>query len=238
MKEQEPVSLVPIQNDSVAEEVLKRLTQLIVRGQVKPGEKLPSESELSIQLGVGRNSIREAVKMLTAMGVLTIRRGYGTYVSTTVSPVIFNPLIFNLVLESRSSEHLYGLRVMLESTVMLMAMQTITADEISAIRRLLREHEAMWRSGRGTIEDFVKMDIEFHLSIFRSLHNPLVETIGSTVLDLFQYAIQKALSIENGIAISINNHNRLLDLLEQRAVSEVIGVVEATLTEWRSYLKD
>lgn len=238
MKQEDTIGLVPIQSDSVSEEVLKRLTQIIVRGQVKPGERFPSESELSIQLGVGRNSIREAVKMLTAMGVLIIRRGSGTYVSTTVSPVIFNPLIFNLVLESRSSEHLYGLRVMLESAVILMAMSTITADEIAAMRQLLRKHETMLLSGRGTIEDFVKMDIEFHLSVFRSLHNPLVETIGVTVLDLFQYAIQKSLLLENGVAMSINNHNRLLDLLDRRAVSEVVSVVEATLTEWRSQLND
>lgn len=238
MKDQGTINLIPIQSDSISEEVLRRLSQIIVRGQVKPGERFPSESELSIQLGVGRNSIREAVKMLTAMGVLTIRRGYGTFVSTTISPVIFSPLIFNLVLESRSSEHLYGLRVMLESTVMLMAMNTITADEIAAIRRFLRDQEVMLMHGRGTIDDFVKTDIEFHLRIFRSLQNPLVETIGNTVLDLFQYAIKKSLSLENGIAISINNHKKLIDLIERRAVSEVIGVVEATLTEWRSYLND
>lgn len=238
MKQQETINLIPIQSDSISEEVFKRLTQIIVRGQVKPGERFPSETELSDQLGVGRNSIREAVKMLTAMGVLTIRRGYGTYVSTTVSPAIFNPLIFSLVLESKSTEHLYGLRVMLESTVILMAMNTITAGEIAAIRALLRDNAALLLNGRGTIDDFVKMDIGFHLALYQSLHNPLVESIGTTVLDLFQHAIHKSLSLENGIATSINNHNRLLDLLEKRAVAEVVGVVEATLTEWRSQLKD
>lgn len=231
------MNLIPIQSDSVTDEVLKRLTQIIVQGKVKPGDKFPSETELSVQLGVGRNAVREAVKMLTAMGVLTIRRGYGTFVSTTVSPTIFNPLIFSLVVESESADDLYGLRVMLESTVMFMAMESMSAEEIAELRKLLREQENMLISGRGTIEDHVKMDMEFHRGILRGVHNPLVERIGNTVLDLFQFAIQKSLTLENGIAMSINNHYKILDVLESRDVSRVIKTEEATLTEWRTQLK-
>ena len=68
-------------------------------GEFKPGDKLPTETEFCQKLGVGRNSIREAIKMLAAIGVVEVFRGDGTYVATKVSPEIFNPLIFSLILE-------------------------------------------------------------------------------------------------------------------------------------------
>ena len=91
----------------------------------KPGDKLPTEMELAQQLGVGRNSVREAIKMLSYLGVVEIRRGIGTYVAETMPPSVVNPLILGLVFEQKTSREIIELRLLIETAVAEMLMQKI-----------------------------------------------------------------------------------------------------------------
>ena len=79
--------------------VLDRIKEAIVRGELMPGDVLPSEAELSSKLGVGKTSIREAIKMLLAVGAVDIRQGYGTVIRTEPGPDMLTPLVFQLLLK-------------------------------------------------------------------------------------------------------------------------------------------
>jgi GntR family transcriptional regulator, transcriptional repressor for pyruvate dehydrogenase complex len=72
---------------SVTSHAISQIKQLIMSGEISPGEKLPKESELAMKLGVSRSSLREAVRALTALGVLDARQGDGTYV-TSLEPYL------------------------------------------------------------------------------------------------------------------------------------------------------
>ena len=78
--------LAPINNRSMVDIVISRLTDAIINGELKPGDQIPVEPELVRTLGVGRNTVREAVRILVAYGVLEIRRAEGTYVCDGFSP--------------------------------------------------------------------------------------------------------------------------------------------------------
>ena len=69
-----------IKNKSVVQTVVDSITKAIIAGDLKPGDKIPTEMELAESFGVGRNSIREAIKILVYYGVLEIRRAEGTFV--------------------------------------------------------------------------------------------------------------------------------------------------------------
>ena len=86
-------------------------------------DKLLSEAQLCEKLGVGRNSLREAIKMLNAIGVLETKRGQGTFLAKEISHDVFNPLIFKLILEPKCAKDIYELRVLLETMVILMAIK-------------------------------------------------------------------------------------------------------------------
>ena len=86
-------------SDTLVNEIITQLSQAIIEGDFKPGDKLPSEAELCEQLGVGRNSLREAIRVLNAMGVVKTKRGQGTFLQDTISHEVFNPLIFRLILD-------------------------------------------------------------------------------------------------------------------------------------------
>jgi GntR family transcriptional regulator, transcriptional repressor for pyruvate dehydrogenase complex len=228
----------PINNETVVNEVLKRISTSIIRGELKPGDKLPTEVELIEQFGVGRNSIREAIKMLTAMGVLEIKRGSGTFVATKVSSSMFNPLIFSMIIEPKSGQDLYELRMMFESMVLLIAMDKAEGQDVKAIEGLMEEVKAAFEGGTDNIEYFVESDIKFHNQLLKATHNPLIERIGTTINEIFPAYIRKSIMQRNGIERSIKNHSEILSIIKAKERARVFEIVEKTLEEWKNSWKE
>ncbi len=228
----------PINHQSVVNEVLKRITQFIISGELKPGDKLPTEVEFIEQLGVGRNSIREAIKMLYAMGVLEVKRGHGTFITTEVKPEIFNPLIFSLLIEPKTGDDLYELRSMFESMVMFLAIDKSSEEDIRKLELMMDETKRFYDTGQYEINDFVKKDVEFHLELLKLARNSLIERIGKTIVELFPKYLKMSLSQKNGIMRSIKNHYEIIDVIKHKKKYEVFNVIESTLAEWKNKWKE
>lgn len=232
------MNLEPINSETVVNEVFKRISDSIIKQDILPGEKLPTEIELMEKLGVGRNSIREAIKMLSVMGVLEVKRGNGTYVSTKVSPSMFNPLVFSLILEPKSAFHLYEFRMMFENMVLFLSIEKATAEDFDSIERLLGHTKSLMESKVDDIDTFVNLDIEFHIELMKATHNPLVELIGKTVIELFPRYIKNSMSQRNGILRSITNHYKILKVIREKDKNSVFDLVEETLSEWKEQWRD
>jgi len=228
----------PIINKSVVNEVLKRITQSIISGEIKPGDKLPTEVEFIEKLGVGRNSIREAIKMLTAMGVLEVKRGNGTYITTEVKPEIFNPLVFSIIIEPKTGDDLYELRIMFESMVLYLAIDKASEEDIKKLENLLDETKRLFDTGQGKIDDFVRKDVEFHLELLKLVHNSLIERIGKTIVELFPKYIMMSISQKNGVSRSIKNHYEIINVIKNKQKDKVFSVTELTLVEWKNKWKE
>lgn len=228
------MQLEPIGNESVVSEVLKRITESIKDGDIKPGEKLPTEVELMKMLGVGRNSVREAIKMLGALGVLEIRRGSGTYIATKVTSDIFNPMLFSIILEPKTSEDLYELRVMFESMVLFTVIDKATPEDIEGLNSLLDHTRRLFKEGNKDLERFVMLDMEFHKKLVKATRNPLIIRIYDTIIELFHNYIKKSLAQKNGIPRSLKNHYEIIRLIESKNKAKVFEIVEQTLLEWKN----
>ena len=228
------MKLEPINNESIVNGVLKRITDSIASGELKPGDKLPTEVEFIEKLGVGRNSVREAIKMLCAMGVLEVKRGNGTYIATKVSPAIFNPLVFSLILEPKSIDDLYELRIMYESMVLQLAIDKANEEDLYSVEKVLDEAKAMYDEGIRDVDAFVSKDVDFHVELLKVTHNPLIERIGKTIVELFPKYIKMSLSQKNGLIRSINNHYKILDVVRNKEKDKVFAITENSLTEWKN----
>ena len=86
--------LSPINSQSVVQSVIDRITEGIIEGELKPGDQIPTEHELSSLLNVSRNTVREAIRILIAYGVLEVRRAEGTFVCDGFSTKMLNPAIY------------------------------------------------------------------------------------------------------------------------------------------------
>src|SRR5512147_3165157 len=120
---------VPVGKDSVVSLAIARIKDALLRKALRPGDYLPSEIELTKTLGIGKSSVREAVKMLQAMGVVEVRRGDGTVVREHPGPDYLSPLVFQLIMESGYPDDLVELRRMFEPAAAVMAMERATGED-------------------------------------------------------------------------------------------------------------
>lgn len=227
------VALTRIKNqESLVNEIIIQLSQAILEGDFKPRDKLLSEAQLCEKLGVGGNSLREAIKMLNAIGVLETKRGQGTFLAKEISHDVFNPLIFKLILEPKSAKDIYELRILLETIIILMAIKKADDKDIESAKNVLLEVKKLLEQNSTDIDRFVKLDIKFHMVIAKSTHNYLVETILDTIMVIFEPFIKKVLSSENGIQISVINHENLIKIIEEKNSLEAMNVVIKSLHEF------
>lgn len=222
-----------IENESVVSTVVNKIKNSIVSGELKPGDKLPTEVELIEQLGVGRNSVREAVKMLIALGVLEVKRGQGTFVVKKVKPSFFNPLLFSLIIEPKSNKDLYELRVMFDTMVLFNLMDKMDDEKFDQVYSLLDEVYESYHNNTGEVDYFVQKDMEFHKLLMELTENALIKQIGEVIISLFPEYIKKSISQENGIKRSLDNHKEIVELLKAKNKEGISDLVEDTLEEWK-----
>lgn len=157
------------------------LRDMIVAGELSPGERVPPERELAQQLGLSRSSVREAVRELSALGVLTARQGDGTYVSTLESHDLFAPLEFALRVDQKSLLHLTELRLILEPHVAATAAARLTDDARTALQQALEGYAAQVEGGQPDPATLIAYDETIHRTLIDLAGNPLIAAIVRSV---------------------------------------------------------
>jgi DNA-binding FadR family transcriptional regulator len=157
----------------VTEEAIDKIRERIVSGSWGPGDRLPKESELAAELGLSRNSLREAVRALSQLRVLEVRQGDGTYVSSLEPDLLLEStgFISHLLLGDTEVE-LYEVRRILEAAAAALAAGRIDATEKEDLARIL---ERMRQT--HTVEELVEADVAFHAVIARAAGNAVLASL-------------------------------------------------------------
>ncbi|MBR4905038.1 MAG: FadR family transcriptional regulator [Selenomonadaceae bacterium] len=175
--------LRPIDNTSVVQQVIDRLTYAMIYKELKPGDKLPTELELAASFGVGRNSIREAIKILVSFGVLDIRRPEGTFVANGFSDKMINPLLYGIILDqSDSLDNLKELREWIDFGILELAMVKAEPEDIFQLEEQL--DKLINEIDKGDVERVFVADDNFHEAISIAAHNSLLGQIAKLVRTL------------------------------------------------------
>lgn len=175
--------LRPIDNTSVVQQVIDRLTYAMIYRELRPGDKLPTEMELAANFGVGRNSIREAIKILVSFGVLDIRRPEGTFVANGFSNKMINPLLYGIILDqSDSLESLKELREWIDFGILELAITKSVPEDLFQIEEQLRK--LFTEINNGDAEKVFIADDNFHEAISMAAHNSLLGQIAKVVRTL------------------------------------------------------
>lgn len=172
---------------------------LILERELEAGDPLPTEHELSAVLGVGRNTLRESLKVLQALGVIEIRHGFGMF----VAPSNFDALTDGLTFRGRLSLRHHGqealqlvdARQALEAGLIAGAMDLVTPEHLAAVEETVLRMEALAEAG----ENFVEADAQFHRRLFEPLNNGLL--LG--LLDVF-WQVYRRLHVELGGAQGVD----------------------------------
>jgi len=179
----------PIKPKKISEEIVEQIKALISQGQLKPGERVPSERDLAAMLGVSRPSVREAIMVLDAMGLVESRQGGGTYVRSLTEQSIADPLTGMVTNNTRLLCDLSEVRIGLESWSAYLAAQNATDEEIAEMDQLLEEMRRLAPTGGWPAE----VDTRFHYAITNASHNTIQIHVLNTIHSLFKATIEVAL---------------------------------------------
>ena len=161
------------QTKTLAEQVENGIMTLIQETPYKAGDKLPTEKELCERTGAGRNTVREALKILASRNVLEIRQGAGTFVSEKQG-IPDDPLGFSMVNDHvKLTKDLLQVRIMLEPQIAALAAQCAKEHEIKELEEILEEMEAAMKKR----EDYSELDTKFHTKIAQCTHNIVMENL-------------------------------------------------------------
>ncbi|MDJ0385358.1 FadR/GntR family transcriptional regulator [Streptomyces sp. G-G2] len=216
---------------AVTDEAIEKIKAMILSGRLKPGDRLPKEPDLAAQLGLSRNSLREAVKALSLLNVLDVRQGDGTYVTSLEPSLLLEALSFILDLhQDESVVELFQVRAVLESAASGMAAQWATDEQLAEMAELL--------DGLGTdstVEELVANDLEFHRLIARAGGNAVLASLLDSLAHRTARArIWRGVTQAQAVERTMAEHRGLLDALaardvetaKARATVHVSGVVE------------
>lgn len=153
-------------DNRITARLIGRIKGLIASGAIAPGSKFPPERELARDFGVNRASVRQVLKVLEIMGVLSQRVGDGTYLSESAETILNEPIDFLVLLDDLSQHELFETRLMIEPELTARAAERATAEDISSLRNAIF---AMERS--KSLRDRLNADMAFHEAIFRASGN-------------------------------------------------------------------
>jgi GntR family transcriptional repressor for pyruvate dehydrogenase complex len=154
----------------VTARLLSEFKLLMSTGEITPGTKLPPERELAKRFGVNRGSLRQVLKLLEIMGVLTQRVGDGTYLNASAETILNEPLDFLIALDDLTHYELFETRLIVEPELAKRAAERATASDLAALRRAIADME-----NSRTLKDRLEADIAFHECIFQAAGNRICQ---------------------------------------------------------------
>lgn len=218
-----------VQRRGLVGQVVAQLQELIGSGEWPVGSRLPPEQELGEMLGVGRSTVREAVRALSHTGVIEVRQGDGSYVTATsdLSGVLRRGLA------ESERRHVLEVRRALDVEAAALAAERRTAADLHRLEQALEAREEAWKQGDPAA--WVTTDVAFHVAVVAAAHNPVLERFYRDFSDALAASI--AASVSPGLHDErYVDHGRLLDVIRsgepERAAKEardVLGEVQALL---------
>jgi len=236
MDRQDKPRMKPIKNGMVVEQVIEQMTDMMLAGRFKAGDKLPNEFELMKELQISRNPLREAMKILSAMGVIEIRRGDGTYICQTLKPSVLDSVIYSMLLTTSEENEIIELRQTLDENVLNLAIHKCTEAEIDHLQGMIEQMRQCFAQGR--ISEAAKLDYQFHIYLTDCTRNRFLSRIVVGVYRLFENSIEKNIRTGELFAMADEHHQEIVDCLRARDESRVREVVSHSLSSWQQNIKN
>jgi len=210
-----------VHSEPASNEIARALLDYILSGQVGPGEKLPSERQLSESFGVGRGVVREGLKSLGLLGLVEFRQGGGTYFRGANSDLLPRVIEWGLMLGERHTVDLVEARQHLEKITTGLAAERRTSANLTAIEAAL---EAMNQA--QTTEDFVTADVDFHLAVADASGNTVLANMLKSISSLLRVWIHRVMDAEPSFEKSYREHIPVYEAIRDQRYEEARSAME------------
>ena len=212
------VQFTSVRKSSVSKEIAGQIKDLILKGRLKPGDRLPGERDLSKALGVGRLSLREALRILESLGILETRYGVesGSYVSE-LSPANLSGKFSEMLLFSNITiEQLTEARIEISLVNLKHFIRNAGPRELGKLEDCLKETEARYRAGLRTREQ----NILFHELIAEGSKNPIFIVLHDSLMHILRHFLSKFESPPDHSRKVLQNNKNILRYLKDKDVEK------------------
>jgi len=214
---------------SAVDIVVDTIKTLLVKGKLRPGDMLPNENSLSQSLRVSRGSIREAMKILSAFGIIEIKRGDGTYISTSVNKRIFDPLLFNLLVANGEARELIELRHLVEVGIVELIIKNASDEDLQLLGEHYKDLEKKITGSKVDVKVLSESDLNFHYTMASLTKNKLVENIYRFIAEIFAPTMHGDYALEP--------HKMIMQSLIKRDLTKAIRAVKKHTEVWRALME-
>lgn len=227
----------PLIKGPISEIIVQRITDALISGELKPGDKIPTEQEFSENLGVGRNAVREAIKVLVAFGVLEIRRSEGTFVVEKFNQNLMNPMIYGLLLTKGCAKDVLEFKIALLDAILLLAIRNAEDKEIAVLRDYWEQFRDAMQRTPGDFQEMYQASKEYNRYLGEITHNPMVIQLNKIAMKIAKYTRVRA--IENSLRkgqpnLLPDSYLKDIEMLERRDINGIPELADEKLLLWQS----
>jgi len=212
--------------ENVTQLLILRFQEMLREGVLTQGARLPAERELAAHFNVARSSLRQALKVLEIMGVITQKVGDGSYLNTDTSAILSVPMEFLFLLDDTTVEELTELRQLVEPGLARLAAQRSTSDDIALLRKSIKDLES---SSNDKLK-LVSSDLLFHRAIFQASKNRMASSLFQTTHRAMAKMIlvtSQLVELEHTLAF----HKPIMHAIEQRDGDQAAALMASHLKD-------
>jgi GntR family transcriptional repressor for pyruvate dehydrogenase complex len=220
--------------ESPVDKIIKQIRELISTGQLKPGDRLPSERQLSEKLGVGRTHLRDALRKLEFYGILKTMPQSGTVVAGLGLPALQGLITDMLELQGSDFKSLVETRVILESNMARLAALNRSDKDLAEMEKALIAHKVKFDASESAVgEDFL-----FHLKIAEASKNSVLKSLMLIITpDIMHYFKEHDVCGEGKSVLAVDQHMELLQHITDRNPEKAGECIQLHLSEISNYVK-
>lgn len=225
--------------DKLSEQISRQLLWAIADGRYHPGDHFPGERDLARAFSASRIVVREALGLLNARGIVSVRQGIGTTVNPMSKWNSLDPEVFMVLHSDQTLEQLLEVRRIVEPESAFLAAQRITDEQVQKLRPLaiLLDDDS--------IEQKEKRDSEFHLEVANAAQNAVLLQMVSSISNLFYESLRRTFTVPGAIGQGHRGHQEIMSAIEsrdaeaaRRAMRDHLDLVKQHLDSWRSEHQD
>lgn len=232
-------NMTPINNESVVQQIINKIMDAIIAGEMKPGEKIPTEMELIKLLNVSRNSLRSAIQTLRAYGILEVRRPEGTFVCNKVTPHLLHPMIYTIMLnnDKTAAKDIVDLRQVIDFGVSnLLIQRGLSKEDEAHLEEIYIDMVEKLMADDYDLDAIVQVDMDFHVAMAEATHNSMVVMLNKFLLNLTsesRYRTVHRIFELNDREYLVKTHRMHLDAIKGKAGIDLKEALEYSYLYWK-----
>lgn len=228
------VKIDPLKRGTLTEQIIEQIASWITSNKFNPGDKLPNERLLAEKFQVNRGRIREALRALALIGLITIKPGEGSFVSEKESGLPAETILWMYHTEVNNLEEIYAARKLIESEIYLNAAERLTNREIKYIDEIM---ERLTNSTNLSNEEFQKLLDEFDLFMGSCCGNEIYNKLMQTIVHLRHKSMVNILNVPGARKNSIDSRIKLVEAFKKRDLNMVKEAIDYNFTGAKKFYK-